>query len=179
MRYKATEHSRASTGTRMCARQSSTVRAKKSIMRLKNTETNCQWGWFMARNLNSSSASDPAAASVCTQGSTLLLDLLLDLLLLSETIEIMEKPWGVTSLCRLGPRLVNEQHLWFLDTWIKTKHLAWHHTMMSYHSHIIDYIWWAGFNFAFASARRKDEHRMASMSHVFVHADITSDLAVL
>lgn len=40
----------------------------------------------MARNLDSSSAGDPAAASVCTQGSTLLLDLLLDVLLVSELI---------------------------------------------------------------------------------------------
>lgn len=58
----------------------------KSIMRLKYTETNCQRGWFMARNLDSSSAGDPAAASVCIQGSTLLPDLLLDVLLVSELI---------------------------------------------------------------------------------------------
>lgn len=41
-RSKATEHSRASAGTCVCAHRSYTVRGKKSIMRLKYTETNCQ-----------------------------------------------------------------------------------------------------------------------------------------
>lgn len=40
----------------------------------------------MERNLGSSSARDPAAASVCTRGATLLLDLRLDLLLVSELV---------------------------------------------------------------------------------------------
>lgn len=50
----------------------------KALMRLEYTERNCQWGWFMTRSLDSSSVSDPAAASGSTLGSTLVLNLLLD-----------------------------------------------------------------------------------------------------
>lgn len=88
MRYQGhrTEH-RASAGTCTSAQaRDSKGKKEKSITSLKSTERNCRRGWFMGRNLGSSSASDPAAASVSTRGPTLLLDLLLDPLLVSELI---------------------------------------------------------------------------------------------